>query len=118
MRNCWLVTVVDSVGVETEFINCLAAANAREAPIVLRGSVSEGWRRRWTRMLSTSCSRAFACSLVSPNSAPNSVGPVGLKEVFPSWPICSRSEWIERQCEVALLFSTNFQQFVFSFFSS
>ena len=76
------------VGVETggrwsaesvEFINCLAAAKAREAPMVLRGSVSEGCRRRWTRMLSVSCSSAFACSLVSPSS----VGPVGAEGGVP-----------------------------------
>ena len=62
-----------------EFINCLAPAKAREAPMVWRWSVSQGWLRRWTRMLSVSCSKAFACSLVSPSS----VGPVGAEGGVP-----------------------------------
>ena len=48
-----------------------------------------------------------ACSFVSPSS----VGPVGAEGgVFPSWPICSQSEWSVRggPCEVVLLFSANF----------
>ena len=68
---CRLVVVgVDTGGrwsaESTDFVSCLAAAKAREAPTVLRGSAFEGWRRRWARMLSVSCMRAFACSLVSP----------------------------------------------------
>ena len=59
----------------TEFVSNLAAAKAREAPPVLRGSVSEGWRRRWTQMQSVSCSKAFACTLMSPSSD----APVGVE---------------------------------------
>ena len=35
---------------------------------MLQGSTFFGWLRRWTRMLSISCGRAFASSLVSPHS--------------------------------------------------
>ena len=63
------------VGIETggrwstealEFVEMLAAARAREAPRVLRRSAFLAWTRRWSRMLSVSCGRAFANSLVSP----------------------------------------------------
>ena len=47
------------------FIECLASGRAREATPLLRRSSFLGWRRRWTRMLSISCSRAFAGSLIS-----------------------------------------------------
>ena len=46
------------------FITDLAAARAREAPPVLRRSVFLAWRIRLSLMISTSCGRAFACSLV------------------------------------------------------
>ena len=47
------------------FIECLASGRAREATPLLRRSSFLGWRRRWTRTLSISCSRAFAGSLIS-----------------------------------------------------
>ena len=62
------------VGVETggrwspqalSFVEQLAASRAREAPRALRFSSFLAWRKRWCRMLSVSCSRAFAGSLVS-----------------------------------------------------
>ena len=40
-----------------QFVESLAVSRAREAL---------AWRRRWTRMLSVSCARSFACSLVVP----------------------------------------------------
>ena len=64
------------VGIETggrwstealQFVEMLAAARAREAPRVLRRSAFLAWTRRWSRMLSVSCGRAFANSLVSPS---------------------------------------------------
>ena len=67
---CQLVVV----GIETggrwspealSFVEQLAASRAREAPSALRFSTFLAWRRRWCRMLSISCSRAFAGSLVS-----------------------------------------------------
>ena len=62
------------VGIETggrwspealSFVEQLAASRAREAPRALRFSSLLAWRKRWCRMLSVSCSRAFAGSLVS-----------------------------------------------------
>ena len=50
-----------------QFVEMLAAARAREAPRVLRRSAFLAWTRRWSRMLSVSCGRAFANSLVSPS---------------------------------------------------
>ena len=67
---CQLVVV----GVETggrwsreaaNFIEQLASSRACEAPPALRFSAFLAWRRRWFRMLSVSCGRAFANSLVS-----------------------------------------------------
>ena len=67
---CQLVVV----GVETgerwslealSFVEKLAVSRAREAPYALRFSTFLGWRKRWCRMLSVSCSLAFAESLVS-----------------------------------------------------
>ena len=47
------------------FVEMLAGAKARDASLALRRSAVLAWRRRWSRMLSISCSRTFACSLVS-----------------------------------------------------
>ena len=47
-----------------EFVDMLAGAQAREAP-VLRRSAHLAWRGRWRRMLAVSCARAFASSMVS-----------------------------------------------------
>ena len=49
----------------TSFTEGLAASRAREAPVALRFSSFLAWRKRWCRMLSVSCSRAFRGSLVS-----------------------------------------------------
>ena len=48
-----------------ELVESLAAARAREAPI-LRRSAHLAWARRWGRMLSVLCARSFANSLTSP----------------------------------------------------
>ena len=47
------------------FIDALASARSRDAPSRLQRSAYLAWRRRWTRMLAFSCSRAFAGSLTS-----------------------------------------------------
>ena len=47
------------------FIETLASSRARDMVPVLRRPAFLGWRRRWIRMLSISCSRAFASSLLS-----------------------------------------------------
>ena len=46
-------------------VTSLAGSRARDAPPPLRGSGFHFWRRRWIRMLSVFCARAFATSLVS-----------------------------------------------------
>ena len=43
-----------------DFVSQLAGHRARDAPQVLRGSAFFAWLRRWQRMLSVSCARAFA----------------------------------------------------------
>ena len=45
------------------FVENLAWAKSREVAPVLQRSAFSAWRRRWTRMLSVSCCRAFAGSL-------------------------------------------------------
>ena len=71
---CQLVVVALETGGRwsdeaTKFFCELAGSRAREVPPMLQGSTFFGWlRRRWARMLSISCSRAFASSLVSPRS--------------------------------------------------
>ena len=47
-----------------EFIEGLARARAREAPPNQARSAFLAWRRRWTRLLSVSCAKAFATSLL------------------------------------------------------
>ena len=47
------------------FIETLASGRPRDMVPVLRRPAFLGWRRRWIRMLSISCSRAFASSLLS-----------------------------------------------------
>ena len=47
-----------------EFVADMASSRARDAPPVLRRSAFLAWRKRWTRMVSVSCARAFATSLV------------------------------------------------------
>ena len=51
-------------GEALEFICQLAGSRRWKAPPILRWSAFHGWLRRWTRMLSISCARAFASSLV------------------------------------------------------
>ena len=46
------------------FVSELAAARAREAPKYLRRPTRLAWTRRWVRMLSIACGRAFAASLL------------------------------------------------------
>ena len=53
-------------GEAVEFIDMMAGARAREVLPIMRRSVHLAWRRRWMRMLSVSCARAFASSLVAP----------------------------------------------------
>ena len=62
------------IGVETggrfspkpvNFVDALAAAEARDSPPVLRRSAHLAWRRQWMRMLAVSCGRSFAASLVA-----------------------------------------------------
>ena len=47
------------------FVEDMANSRAREAPPRLRRSAFLAWRKRWTRMLSVSCARSFATSLVT-----------------------------------------------------
>ena len=42
-----------------DFVADMAAARSREAQPVVQRSTFLAWRRRWTRMLAVSCSRAF-----------------------------------------------------------
>ena len=44
-----------------DFVRQLAFAKAREVPPHMRFPIALVWERRWTRMLSTACSLAFAC---------------------------------------------------------
>ena len=62
------------VGIETggrwsdealRFVEQMANARSRGAAPALRRSAFLAWRRRWSRMISISCGRAFASSLVS-----------------------------------------------------
>ena len=115
MQNCWLVTVVDvEMGgrwsaESVEFINCLAAPKAREAPMVLRGSVSEGWRRRWTRMLSVSCSRGFRVFFGVSQFCGSCRGRRRCSRVGRSAHGVSGLSGVRGgPCEVAFLFSANF----------
>ena len=50
-----------------DFVRQLAFAKAREVPSHMRFPIALVWERRWTRMLSTACSLAFASSLVEPS---------------------------------------------------
>ena len=70
---CQLVVVALETGGRwsdeaTKFFCELAGSRAREVPPMLQGSPFYGWLRRWTRMLSISCGKAFASSLVSSRS--------------------------------------------------
>ena len=49
-----------------DFVEELAHARSRDAPTVLRWATLVAWRKRWTRLLSVACARAFADSLVVP----------------------------------------------------
>ena len=67
---CMLVVVAIETGGRWSdgFIRQLAFAKAREVPKYLRWPTILAWERRWTRMLSTSCSLSFTSSLVEPES--------------------------------------------------
>ena len=56
---------------------CTVNSRAREAPPMLRRSAFLAWRKRWTRMLSVSCARSFATSLVT-----------GQQDVMAGWLTC------------------------------
>ena len=69
-ESCRLVVV----GIETggrwggeaaNFVSDLAGVRAQSAPPLLRGSAFFAWKKWWMRMLSVSCGRSFASSLVS-----------------------------------------------------
>ena len=51
------------------FFSALASVRSRDAPQALQRPAFLAWRRRWTRMLAVSCSRAFATSLTRANAA-------------------------------------------------
>ena len=61
-ERCRLVFVALETG---PFIEEMAQARARDAPFRLRRSAFLAWGKRWTRMLSVSCARSFASSLVA-----------------------------------------------------
>ena len=70
-RRCALVVVAIETGgrwsdESAEFLEELAYARARAALPALRGATALAWQRRWSRLLSTACARAFAQSLVAP----------------------------------------------------
>ena len=47
------------------FLQCLAAAKARSSPSYLRRATELAFTRRWSRMMSIACAKAFATSLVA-----------------------------------------------------
>ena len=68
-ERCRLVVVGLEVGgrwstESVDFVTALAGSKSQEAPPLLKGSAFFAWRRRWIRMLSISCARSFASSLV------------------------------------------------------
>ena len=52
----------------------LAAVRARDAPPAMFHSAKLAWRRRWLRLLSVSCARSFASSLVALPTALHTLG--------------------------------------------
>ena len=71
---CRLVTAGMEVGGRWserayEFLEQLAVAKAQEAPVVLRGSATVDWIRRWVAMLSKAAMDSFACTLVFGDAA-------------------------------------------------
>ena len=72
-RRCQLVVVAVETGGRwsdeaVAFLQALASARARAAPPYLRRATQFAWLRRWSRVLATACSVAFAASLVEPCS--------------------------------------------------
>ena len=57
-----------------QFIESLAVAKARDAPHTMFHSAALAWRRRWSRLLSVSCARSFASSLVALPTAMHALG--------------------------------------------
>ena len=56
-----------------QFVESLASSRAREEPPALAKPAFLAWRRRWARMISISCARAFATSLVAATRAMHAV---------------------------------------------
>ena len=68
-RRCRLVTAGMEVGGRWdegayEFLLELAAAKAQQAPVVLRGSATRAWLKRWGALLSKAAMDSFASTLV------------------------------------------------------
>ena len=59
-----------------QFVDDLAAARDRDAPLLLRRSAFLAWRKRWSRMIAISCARAFANSLVAVSTSPHALAGV------------------------------------------
>ena len=57
-----------------QFVESLAAVRARDAPPAMFHSAKLAWRRRWLRLLSVSCARSFASSLVALPTALHALG--------------------------------------------
>ena len=86
---CRLVVVAMETGGRwspeaVEFVENLTAARARDAPPTLQRSTFLGWRRRWSRMLSISCGRSFANSLVAQSSVPHALAGIDGSGDLPS----------------------------------
>ena len=59
-----------------QIVDDLAAARARDAPLLLRRSAFLAWRKRWSRMIAILCARAFANSLVAVSTSPHALAGV------------------------------------------
>ena len=69
-NRCRLVVVAFETGgwwstEALEFVECFAHARARETLATLAQSAFLACRKRWSRMISISCARAFATSLLA-----------------------------------------------------
>ena len=73
-RRCSLVVFALETGGRwskeaAEFVEQLSYAKSRSAPLRLRAAAAQQWQRRWGKLVSVACARAFASSLVAPTSA-------------------------------------------------
>ena len=75
-----------------QFVESLAYARARERPPTMARSAFLAWRRRWSRMLSVSCARAFATSLLAGPRDLHAV--VGVDGGAPDRTSSTRREWV------------------------